>query len=310
MSRRDYPPSYSSRDEGYGNNGYGNGSQGGRYAPQDNSNYGEKPGSYRSNGGGGGYEAPNKWAAAASRQESHQGTGYKNYDDSPYRSWETVNDEPEDYDNEGWLTRKTQKVQNDSLMSTRRTVARIAEADTLAQSNMARLGSQEEQLMKVNTRMESAGQYAKVADAKTDHLKSLNRMFFMPTFGSKKAKKREEKYAAAASAYASSPAAEEEDAAPEPSRGYGRYADESYGRSNNGQRSYSTPANIERDATEEEIDSNIDQISAGLGRLKMMSQAMNESLGKQTGLINKISERTDYTRDHLRNTTRKIENIK
>ena len=44
---------------------------------------------------------------------------------------------------------------------------------------------------------------------------------------------------------------------------------------------YSTPEGLDRDATEEEIDNNLGQISSGLGRLKMMGLAMSEELESQ-----------------------------
>lgn len=94
--------------------------------------------------GYGEYDAPaapsgNRWAQAAQAAEQSR---YGNGASTGYRSWETVDEEPEDYDNGDWLQRKTKKVQNDSLMSTRRALQRLNETDTLAQSNMTKLHQQ------------------------------------------------------------------------------------------------------------------------------------------------------------------------
>ncbi|KAJ3179890.1 Protein transport protein S9 plasma membrane t-SNARE [Geranomyces variabilis] len=249
--------------------------------------------------------APNRWAAAAAQAAEGQ------TNNGGYRSWETVDEEPEQYDDSGWLDRKTQKVQNDSLMSSRRALQRLNRADEVAVNNLSRLHSQGEQLGKVSARLDSAQQHAKVADAKTDHLKSLNKLFFLPSFGGKKAKRREERVLAATNAQEAAASATSETAPnDEYASGSSLYGDRSYGRTAAPTRSYSTPENINRDATEEEIDDNIDQISSGLTRLKMMSQSMNAALDKQTGQIRTISSRTDTTKEYIRSTSRKIDNIK
>ncbi|KAJ3166944.1 Protein transport protein S9 plasma membrane t-SNARE [Geranomyces variabilis] len=251
--------------------------------------------------------APNRWAAAAAQAAEGQTSN------GGYRSWETVDEEPEQYDDSGWLDRKTQKVQNDSLMSSRRALQRLNQADEVAVNNLSRLHSQGEQLGKVSARLDSAQQHAKVADAKTDHLKSLNKLFFLPSFGGKKAKRREERVLAAANAQEAAASSSSSSAAGTPDEEYASgspYADRSYGRTAAPVRSYSTPENINRDSTEEEIDDNIDQISSGLTRLKMMSQSMNAALDKQNGQIRTISTRADTTKEHIRSTSRKIDNIK
>ncbi|KAJ3023272.1 Protein transport protein S9 plasma membrane t-SNARE [Thoreauomyces humboldtii] len=277
---------YSNQNDGYSNSGrYGD------RVPQ------PAPRSY--NGNHHGVEQPpagNRWAAAAQAAEQEGGG-------TSYRSWETVDEEPEKYDDSDWLDRKTTKVQNDSLLSSRRALQRMHEADAVAVNNLNRLHSQGEQLNKVSSRLESAQSHAKVSDAKADHLKSLNKYFFLPSFGGKKAKRREDRVLAETTNQA--PPEPETEAAPYRSA----YADSQYGRGQSGGH-YSTPANIKRDATEEEIDSNIDQISSGLSRLKMMSSAMNASLDAHNAQIRTISGRADTTSEYMRNTTRKVNDIR
>ena len=73
---------------------------------------------------------------------------------------------------------------------------------------------------------------------------------------------------------------------------------------------YTTPEGIERDDTEQEIDRNLDQLSTGLSRLKMMGHAMNAELEAQQPLTNRIMDKTSRTHERLDNTTRKINRIK
>lgn len=73
------------------------------------------------------------------------------------------------------------------------------------------------------------------------------------------------------------------------------------------ERHNTTPQGINRDANELEIDSNLDQISSGLSRLKMMSHAMNEELDGQTEQIQRISERTDRIGGHVAHLNNKME---
>ena len=64
-------------------------------------------------------------------------------------------------------------------------------------------------------------------------------------------------------------------------------------------KSYSTPDGVDRDELEEEIDNNLDEMSAGLYRLKMMGMAMNQEISGQTDHIRKITDRSDAVRDRI-----------
>ena len=77
----------------------------------------------------------NKWAdAAASIQED--------YNAPPVRTWETVDDEPENYDDSGWLERKTKKTQMDSLNTSQRALEKVNHAQMVAQNNLEKLALQ------------------------------------------------------------------------------------------------------------------------------------------------------------------------
>lgn len=97
---------------------------------------GSSSGSGHGQGAGAGYgqgQGESKWASAAASIES-------DYDGQ--RSWEHVDDEPEDFDSSSWLDRKTKKVQNDSLNTSRRALEKMENAQGIAQSNLSKLASQ------------------------------------------------------------------------------------------------------------------------------------------------------------------------
>ncbi|KAJ3165739.1 Protein transport protein S9 plasma membrane t-SNARE [Geranomyces variabilis] len=252
---------------------------------------------------------PNKWTAAAQAAENHHTGMYDGGSSTGYRTWENVDDEPEDYENSEWLDRKTKKVQNESLMSTRRAVEKLHAADTVATENMTKLNYQGEQLYKAEGRLESAQSHVKVSDAKADHLKSLNRFFMIPSFGSGKAKRRE---ALAKQEQREREARDEERRLDDHNRmaraeRLQDIQDRDY--SNRGTGMYTTPDGLERDDTEVEIDRNLDQLSSGLAKLKMMGQMMNTELDAQTGQVNRIMDRSDSTNERLNVTTNKVQRM-
>ncbi|KAI8818622.1 uncharacterized protein EV422DRAFT_559589 [Fimicolochytrium jonesii] len=254
-------------------------------------------------------EPANKWTSAAA--QAAEGNYHHNGPlTTGYRSWETVDEEAEDYDSTEWLDRKTKKVQNDSLMSTRRAVERLNESDIIARENMVKLSGQSEQLYKAEGRVESATSHVKVSSAKADHLKSLNRFFMMPSFGSGKAKKRE----ALARKEAEERAANEDERLRgdrERSKRLGKMEQlqdhQSYRGSSKG--TYTTAQDIERDEVEEEIDGNLDQLSSGLSRLKMIGQLMNEELSAQRGQVDRILDKSNVAQERLNVTTHKVQRL-
>ncbi|KAJ3095580.1 hypothetical protein HDU97_006783, partial [Phlyctochytrium planicorne] len=318
--------SYGSRG-GYDDRGGSYGSRGGYddRGGNDRGGYGDSRGGYNqpapSGGGGGG----GKWAAAAQAAESQNANGYGS---SGYRGWENVDEEQENYDDEGWLQRKTKKTQMDSLESTRRALAKMEQSESVASSSLNKLNSQSEQLYSIESKLETAEHKAKISEAKTAELKSLNRFFMIPAFGRKKAQKMEERYKQE----------EEEAAAREAERkgrvqevldsngNYGyhsKFDDDGRRKDGKGRRddrdqpgdhwnhgkSYTTPEGLERDEVEEEIDQNLDQISSGLARLKMMGRTMNSELDHQSTHINRITDRTDSVRDRVDRVNDKVSKI-
>jgi synaptosomal-associated protein 29 len=72
---------------------------------------------------------------------------------------------------------------------------------------------------------------------------------------------------------------------------------------------YSTPEGLERDELEEEIDGNLDQISAGLARLKMMGNTMNTEIKTQNDHIRRIADKSEGVKgrvDHINSELNRI----
>jgi hypothetical protein len=228
-----------------------------------------------------------------------------------------VNDEPEDYDSSGWLDRKTKKVQNESLGTSRRALEKLENAQGVAQSNLSKLAAQSEQLAGVEKRLQETDSHVRISEAKTDRLKALNRFFMLPAFGSKAAKRREDSLTKQLQAQK-----DEETAAglrdmERRERLERIQAGSSMTGSSRGAslhpaahaHSYSTPDGLERDDTEEEIDGNLNKISSGLSRLKMMGRSMNEELDAQKDQVSRIQDRTDSSKDRMNNLNRKMNSI-
>ncbi|KAH9272348.1 hypothetical protein BASA83_005441 [Batrachochytrium salamandrivorans] len=242
--------------------------------------------------GGGGDGGGSRWANAASAAERsrHAPPGSRSYQD-----------DEEDWDNSEWLQNKTKETQGESLSSTRRALQRLNETHATAQNNMGMMNQQSEQLHKIECRIDVAENQAKVNDAKVDHLKAVNRFFMLPSFGKGKAKRREAKLKK-----------QEEEGKPTSKHARPAGHTTASGAAQNGSRYdriYTTPQGVDRDDVEEELDSNLNDISSGLSRLKMMGQAMNSELDSQTKQLNRIHDRTDSSRDYMGRLNNKMDHF-
>lgn len=161
-------------------------------------------------------------------------------------------------------------------------------------------------------RLDEASSNANNVDAKVDHLKSLNKAFFLPTFGAKKAARKEEEFRRQQEEKNYGNSKESRQREKQWNGRNERLArnDERIHQAGQGQRSfYSTPDGLGRDQDEEEIDSNLGQISSGLSRLKMMGQAMSEELDSHGDQMQRINERTDFTRQKVDKLNGKVDQI-
>jgi chromosome segregation ATPase len=222
-----------------------------------------------------------KWGQAA--QAAERGGPTRWQDDDRYQ-------DPE------FLHQETKKVQQDSLDSSRRALRRLNETERMAEHSLQTMNQQSEQLNRIERRLDEAGVAAKAADAKASHLQSLNKLFFLPSFGGAKAKKREEEMKRQQESQEF-----ENKYAKDRDRQWSQRQERIQGRDFSVSRKeyYTTPDGLERDDTEREIDSNVSHISSGLSRLKMMGMAMNEELDVHSQQLNRLQERTEYTKGRV-----------
>jgi synaptosomal-associated protein 29 len=76
-----------------------------------------------------------------------------------------------------------------------------------------------------------------------------------------------------------------------------------------GQKFNTTPHGMKRDDTEAEIDSNLDQVSAGLSRIRMMGQAMNQEIDAQQSQITNIQDKTSMVDGRVQNSTSRLNKL-
>lgn len=265
--------------------------------------YRTAPPSYSSRDGGASREASyssnnsgSKWAAAA--QAAERGGPSK---------WE----EEDRMNDSGWLQGETKRIQNESVSSSRRALARLNEAQSMGESSLNMLNSQSEQFNRMERKLDEASANAKNVEAKVDHLKSLNKYFFLPSFGGGKAARREEEFKRQQEEQSfQSKTARQRDEHWNSRNERVAKREERFQHSNSGGRSfYSTPEGLERDDTENEIDNNLGQISSGLSRLKMMGLAMNEEMDSQQDQLRRINDRTDATKTKVDKLNGKVDQI-
>ncbi|KAJ1559206.1 hypothetical protein HK405_011592, partial [Cladochytrium tenue] len=286
-------------------------------------------------GGGGGYggDRYNNYNGGGGGDRYGDDNGYGRAPPPEERRWEDVDDEEENYEDEGWLQRKTKKTQQDSVDTTRRALAKMREAEDSATSGLNTLNQQSEQLYNIEHRLNVAESHAKVSEAKASELKSLNRFFMMPTFGANKRTKniedRAKREMAEAEAREHERRARVQDVmernAPSSSSGSSSPASGSRSRwggggggsnnnnsnNNNGgsYKAYSTPEGLERDEREEEIDGNLDEMSAGLARLKMMGMAMSSEIESHNDHIRRIGDKSEDVRARIDKANKQVNQI-
>lgn len=229
---------------------------------------------------------------------------------SSQQSFRTYNN-PSENDTEEEFSQAQMDVQNSSLASSRRAMERLNLAEKTATSNLGKMSSQTEQLTRIETKLDQSAQKIKVSDAKADQLKSLNKWFFLPSFGGKKVS-RVERESKAQDADMKLKIEQSRDRQANRSGEIERTASAMRHAQQGDRRGEynTTPSGIQRCNVEREIDSNLGQMSQGLGRLKLMGQAMNEELVSQGGQIGRISEKTSYADERLKSSTRKVNAIK
>lgn len=241
----------------------------------------------------------NKWRAAAASAERG---------DIPGR----VMQEEERMEDPEYVNHKLKRIQSESRDSTRRALARLNEASTMAEENLNLVNSQSEQFNRMERKLDEAHVNAKHVDAKVDHLKSLTKLFFLPSFGGKKAAKKEAEFKKQQEAkkFETKQARKTDDHWKSRNERLARNDERIDESGRSGPRNfYSTPEGLDRDDTEQEIDDNLGQISSGLSRLKMMGLQMGEEIQHQDEQLKRIDERAGFTKDKLSKLNGKVDRI-
>jgi hypothetical protein len=229
---------------------------------------------------------------SSSNRQRPQG-GQRSDEQQWSRNSSPTNDDYEDY------AGRTREIQNDSLQASSRALGKLIHASEIAQSNLAKLATQSEQLNKVDSRLEEADHHVQVSETKTTRLKALNRWFFMPAVGSKSAKRKQESLEKKELSKQEQKIRDNQQERNLESRQAPNVSSRGSSSAGRSAHIHSTPEGLERDEVEEGIDSNLNQISAGLGRLKMMGASMNSELEKQKPLLSKIQDGASVNKDKV-----------
>jgi hypothetical protein len=246
----------------------------------------------------------NKWSSAADSIQD-------DFNNRP--SWKDVDQEPEDYDNSGWLDRKTKKIQNDSLETSSRILSKVEHAQNVAQTSLSQLHAQSEKLNNIERKLDDTHHQVKISEVKTDRLTSLNRFFMIPAFGNKSRQRKEEALAKEVEDKKErdmQAKLRDQDLQERVKNRHlpGVHATRTASMAGNSQ-FYSTPAGLDRDETEVGIDRNLNQISGGLNRLRLMGQSMNDELDRHKDQLNRIQDRTDENRERVERLGSKMDAI-
>ncbi|KAJ3053934.1 hypothetical protein HDU99_007876 [Rhizoclosmatium hyalinum] len=163
-----------------------------------------------------------------------------------------------------------------------------------------------EQLNRIAHKLGTADSHAQIADAKANQLKSTNRFFMLPTsFADKKAASVEAQQNERMEAQGEAEAKRRVAASTNNGASYISLSNTTTSSSY-----YTTPDGLERDEVEEEIDSSLGQMAAGLGRMKQMANAMSTELDSQNESIKQTKGKVDEVKNRVEVTNAKIKKIK
>ncbi|KAI9175297.1 Protein transport protein S9 plasma membrane t-SNARE [Blastocladiella emersonii ATCC 22665] len=218
-----------------------------------------------------------------------------------------------------------ERVKDQSVDTSRSALRRIRETEEVAAGTARKLQEQTDKLTHVEQKMTEAEYHAHRAENKTQDLQRLNKNFIASAFSfsnpftrskrkeeklrreiDEKRRLEEEKEEQRKAGAAAHRAMETTIADAEGRHTPGHYPSRSGG-ANGGSRSRAHYLDGEEDCDKErEIDSNLDEISAGLGRLKMMASAMGDSIEASSRQADRISRKTDGVTDRVRRTDAKL----
>ncbi|KAJ3358074.1 hypothetical protein GGF32_000776 [Allomyces javanicus] len=218
-----------------------------------------------------------------------------------------------------------QQVKGESVQTSRSALRKIRETEEVAASSMRRLQEQNDKLTHVEERMTQAEYHAHKAENKTQDLQKLNKNFILSTFSFSnpftRSKRKEEKLrkeleaknklAAEKEALRKENQAQQRNLETSLNDAEGRHTPGHYpGASSSSAAPQRSRADYlpeeENCEMEREIDSNLDEISSGLGRLKMMGLAMGDAIDQSNEQLGRIDRRTDQVHDRVQRTGAKL----
>ncbi|KNE61843.1 hypothetical protein AMAG_07119 [Allomyces macrogynus ATCC 38327] len=218
-----------------------------------------------------------------------------------------------------------QQVKGESVQTSRSALRKIRETEEVAASSMRRLQEQNDKLTHVEERMTQAEYHAHKAENKTQDLQKLNKNFILSTFSFSnpftRSKRKEEKLrkeleaknklAAEKEALRKENQAQQRNLETSLNDAEGKHTPGHYpGASSSSAAPQRSRADYlpeeENCEMEREIDSNLDEISSGLGRLKMMGLAMGDAIDQSNEQLGRIDRRTDQVHDRVQRTGAKL----
>ncbi|KAJ3274124.1 Synaptosomal-associated protein 23 [Terramyces sp. JEL0728] len=195
---------------------------------------------------------------------------------------------PKSY-NDGYLEemkKQTSGIEQDSLKSTQRVLARLQQTDEIAGSSMTLLQQQSETLGNIERNIIQAGEDIATVDQKVDKLTALNRFFMFPVFKSPKLSNLFKKSAN-----------KETPVKPELERPAASQLN-------------SPAKEIEKEETAtDSINQNLDLVSSHVSKLKMMGLDFGKELDAQSGALNKINTRMDNSNELMTKVNRKVNKL-
>lgn len=226
-----------------------------------------------------------------------------------------------------YYQQQTKQVKQDTRDTSRNALRKLRETEQLAQSNMVIIGQQSEQFNRIEAKMDNIEDHVKSSEKKTNELKKLNRAFFLPSFAkskkkldksekklNEKIKKREEELNQRNAQY--SQRIQENIENVNNYNGQPMYNDNNSKKSKKNKNKQPEPpvnnriyAYGEKDEYEDEISSNLDEMSSGLARLKMMSLEMSKEFDRQNESVQRIQDRSDVLKNRIDYNSRRLDNF-
>ncbi|KAJ3039003.1 hypothetical protein HDV00_012690 [Rhizophlyctis rosea] len=236
------------------------------------------------------------------------------------------------------LISETLKTQEASASSTARSLAVARQTEQLAAENLVKLNSQGEQLDRVANNLDTASSHIATANARTDYLSKLTRNFLIPVFGGEKDTSKHssdtlgDAYRNASST--PSPTSSTSSLQP-PTPKLGPDGRPLWGRRtsslpdggfnvaaavNGGEGGDAPPAGMvgtyataeqqdQSAAYEQQIDTDLTQISGALNNLKQMNLATSAELDRQKHVGRAIEDKVEENQAGLNRVNKKVERI-